>query len=182
MNKATITNAKYFGVVNYRGNVDVKNSTISQIGNIPFDGTQHGVGIFYTTEELPGGVTTSGTTTGLINGNVFTKYQKGGITVRGAGASATDPEQQADRPWAGRLHRPERDPGLVRRQRDGQGQHRLRSLLHPGRHRVLRPALLPAPPATRPGRRTRSPTTRCNVCVVVHPQPPVTVHADRLRP
>ena len=32
--KATIENAKYFGVVNFRGKVDVKDSTISQIGNI----------------------------------------------------------------------------------------------------------------------------------------------------
>ena len=30
MKAAKITNAKYFGVVNYRGNVDVKDSTISQ--------------------------------------------------------------------------------------------------------------------------------------------------------
>ena len=93
---ATITNAKYFGVVNYRGNVNVKNSTISKIGNTPFDGTQHGVGILYTTEELPGG-STSGAATGTISGNILTAYQKGGITVRGAGASATDQEQQADR-------------------------------------------------------------------------------------
>ena len=61
VNKATITNAKYFGVVNYDGNVDVKNSTISRIGELPFNGTQHGVGILYTTEETPGGET-SGTT------------------------------------------------------------------------------------------------------------------------
>jgi len=87
VNAAKIMNAKYFGVVNYRGNVDVKNSTISQIGNTPFDGTQHGVGILYTTEELPYG-TTSGMATGTISGNVVSSYQKGGITVRGAGASA----------------------------------------------------------------------------------------------
>ena len=87
VNSATITNAKYFGVVNYRGNVDVTNSKISKIGNNPFDGTQHGVGILYTTEELAGGPT-SGATNGQINGNVLSQYQKGGITVRGAGASA----------------------------------------------------------------------------------------------
>ena len=70
VNAATITNAKYFGVVNYRGNVNVKNSTISQIGNKPFDGTQHGVGIFFTTEELPNG-TTSGTATGADHAATF---------------------------------------------------------------------------------------------------------------
>ena len=85
--KATITNAKYFGVVNYRGKVTVKNSTISQIGNTPVDGTQHGVGILYTTEELPNGAT-GGTAEGTISGNVLRSYQKNGIVVRGAGASA----------------------------------------------------------------------------------------------
>ena len=85
---ATIKNAKYFGVVNYRGKVNVTNSTISQIGNTPLDGTQHGVGIFYTTEETPGGAA-SGTAKGAIKGNILHSYQKGGITVRGAGASAT---------------------------------------------------------------------------------------------
>jgi hypothetical protein len=85
--KATITNAKYFGVVNYRGRVDVKDSTISKIGNSPFDGTQHGVGILFTTEELPNGAT-NGATNGIITRNVLSQYQKGGITVRGAGASA----------------------------------------------------------------------------------------------
>jgi hypothetical protein len=85
---ATIKNAKYFGVVNYRGKVNVTNSTISQIGNTPLDGTQHGVGVFYTTEETPGGAA-SGIAKGAIKGNILHSYQKGGITVRGAGASAT---------------------------------------------------------------------------------------------
>ena len=89
VNKATITNAKYFGVVNHDGNVDVKNSTISKIGNTPFDGSQHGVGILYTTEELPYESVTGGTAKGTISGNVVRQYQKGGITVRGVGASAT---------------------------------------------------------------------------------------------
>src|SRR3954470_2718439 len=75
VNAATITNAKYFGVVNYRGGVDVKNSTMSKIGNNPFDGAQHGVGILYTTEEVPNG-TTSGMATGQIIGNVLREYQK----------------------------------------------------------------------------------------------------------
>ena len=87
VSSATITNAKYFGVVNYRGSVDITNSSISRIGNSPFDGTQHGVGILYTTEELAGGPT-SGAAAGQINNNVVSKYQKGGITVRGKGASA----------------------------------------------------------------------------------------------
>jgi Right handed beta helix region len=83
--RATIENAKYFGVVNDRGHVNVTNSTISQIGNNPLDGTQHGVGILYTTEDS----NPSGSAKGTISGNVLHSYQKGGITVRGAGASAT---------------------------------------------------------------------------------------------
>ena len=141
VNKATIKNAKYFGVVNYRGNVDVKNSTITQIGNIPFDGTQHGVGIFYTTEELPYG-TASGTTQGLINGNLV-EVPEGRNRGSRCKRFGTDPEQHGDRRWRGQLHRAERDSGLVRRHRDREGQHRLRPQLHAGGHRGLRPALLP---------------------------------------
>jgi hypothetical protein len=85
---ATIENARYFGVVNYGGKVNVANSTISQIGNAPFDGTQHGVGIFFTTEATPG-VAADVIAKGTIKGNILHSYQKGGITVRGVGASAT---------------------------------------------------------------------------------------------
>jgi hypothetical protein len=86
--KATIENARYFGVVNYRGKVDVKDSTISKIGDTPFSGNQHGVGILYTTDATDRDGVTSGTAEGTISGNVLRLYQKGGITVRGAGASA----------------------------------------------------------------------------------------------
>jgi hypothetical protein len=91
VSNAKITNARYFGVVNYGGKVNVKDSTISQIGNIPFDGSQHGVGILYTTEKDPYAPhgDASGTAKGTISGNTLFEYQKGGITVRGAGASAT---------------------------------------------------------------------------------------------
>jgi hypothetical protein len=85
---ATIENARYFGVVNYGGKVNVANSIISQIGNAPFDGTQHGVGIFFTTEATPG-VAADVIAKGTIKGNILHSYQKGGITVRGVGASAT---------------------------------------------------------------------------------------------
>jgi hypothetical protein len=85
---ATIENARYFGVVNYGGKVNVANSTISQIGNAPFDGTQYGVGIFFTTEATPG-VAADVTAKGTIKGNILHSCQKGGITVRGVGASAT---------------------------------------------------------------------------------------------
>ena len=106
VNAATITNAKYFGVVNHSAKVDVKDSTISQIGNVPFDGTQHGVGILYTTEALAGGPT-AGTASGLILRNTLSQYQKGGITVRGAGAWARIKTDNQHRLWSCRLHRPD---------------------------------------------------------------------------
>jgi hypothetical protein len=85
---ATITNARYFGVVNDgRANLGVTGSTISNIGDSPFGGNQHGVGIFYTTEHALG--TSTGAAGGTISGNILSAYQKGGITVRGAQASAT---------------------------------------------------------------------------------------------
>jgi len=90
---ATIENARYFGVVNYGGKVNVANSTISQIGNAPFDGTQHGVGIFFTTEATPG-VAADVIAKGTIKGNILHSYQKGGITVRGVGASATHSDHE----------------------------------------------------------------------------------------
>ncbi len=85
---ATISNARYFGVVNDgRSNLSVTNSTISNIGNNPFDGTQHGVGILFTTQHVLG--ISSGTAGGTISGNSLPSYQKGGITILGAKAAAT---------------------------------------------------------------------------------------------
>ena len=83
---AKIANAKYFGVVNDGGNVNVMHSTISKIGNTPFDGTQHGVGIFYTTEHP--GRSVQRHRPRRDHRQHSSSYQKGGITVRGTGASA----------------------------------------------------------------------------------------------
>lgn len=75
---ATITGEKYFGVVVNGTSADVTSSSISNIGDSPFGGAQHGVGIYYT-----------GDATGAISGNTVTQYQKGGIVLSGAGVSAT---------------------------------------------------------------------------------------------
>ena len=88
VNLATISGARYFGVVNDGAAVDVSNSTISAIGENPFNGTQHGVAIYYSTFHVQGGPA-SGSASGTISGNTITQYQKGGITVSGAGASAS---------------------------------------------------------------------------------------------
>jgi hypothetical protein len=42
---ANIHGAKYFGIVNNGAEVDVRHSTISDIGEKPFNGTQHGVAV-----------------------------------------------------------------------------------------------------------------------------------------
>jgi hypothetical protein len=69
---AQISGARYFGVVNNGTSVIVASASLHDIGNAPFDGTQHGVGIYFTN----GG-------TGLIDGNKVWAYQKGGIVVNG---------------------------------------------------------------------------------------------------
>lgn len=80
-----IYGANYFGVVvNGDGsliNVDVKDSTIHNIGETPFNGSQHGVAIYY---RAYGGVGTG--VTGDIDGNAISLYQKGGIVVNGPNA------------------------------------------------------------------------------------------------
>jgi hypothetical protein len=79
---AQIFGARYFGVVNDGTSVTVQGASIHDIGNKPFDGSQHGVGIYFTN----GG-------TGMIDGNTVSAYQKGGIVANGtnltSGAATT---------------------------------------------------------------------------------------------
>jgi len=44
---ANVHGANYFGIVNNGAKVDIKNSTISDIGEKPFNGSQHGVAIYF---------------------------------------------------------------------------------------------------------------------------------------
>jgi hypothetical protein len=81
---ANISGANYFGVV-VNGDVgavtvNVKGSTIHDIGETPLNGTQHGTAVYYRAF--------GGSATGIVSGNTLTNYQKGGITVNGA-VSAT---------------------------------------------------------------------------------------------
>ena len=71
VNNANIYGATYFGVVNDDANVLVQNSTISNIGDSPFDGAQHGMGIYFYDKGA----------TGRIANNIVWKYQKNGIAV-----------------------------------------------------------------------------------------------------
>ncbi len=65
---ATIFGANYFGVVNDGTTTSVTNSTIRNIGEVPFNGAQHGVAVYYTGAGA----------TGAISGNTISQYQKGG--------------------------------------------------------------------------------------------------------
>lgn len=82
---ADVHGANYFGVlVNGDGgpvHVDIKDSTIRNIGEVPHNGTQHGVGIYYRAFFA------GGSATGEISDNDVHGYQKGGIVANGAGTN-----------------------------------------------------------------------------------------------
>ncbi len=89
--------ANYFGIlvvgnlVDSGGNetspgatsVDITNSAVYDIGEDPFNGTQHGVAIYYRAFAA------GSSATGTISNNSISLYQKGGITVNGPGSAAT---------------------------------------------------------------------------------------------
>lgn len=76
---ANIHGANYFGIVNNGAHVDVRNSTISDIGEKPFNGTQHGVAIYWAFGSAA---------SGDIQNNYIWNYQKGGIVVNGPSAGS----------------------------------------------------------------------------------------------
>lgn len=81
--KANVHGSNYFGIlVNGDVNtvrVDVTKSSVHNIGEAPFNGTQHGVAIYYRALG-------SGGVSGSIAKNNVSLYQKGGIVVNGPGA------------------------------------------------------------------------------------------------
>jgi Right handed beta helix region len=76
---ANIHGANYFGVVNNGAQVDITNSSISNIGETPLNGDQHGVAIYFAFGS---------NAQGNIEGNYIWNYQKGGIVVNGPSAVA----------------------------------------------------------------------------------------------
>ena len=82
---SSITNATYYGIfvdgITGDVSVDVTDSTISNIGDSPFDGNQYGVAVYYY------GYGTTGTVSGTVSGNTVSQYQKGGIVVSGTNAA-----------------------------------------------------------------------------------------------
>src|SRR5256885_47207 len=90
---ANIFGANYFGVVNRQGDVTITASQIHNIGNTPFDGTQHGVAVYYATVDNGSASAqpqcTTGSTIGTIDSNTIWSYQKGGITANCSGTNVT---------------------------------------------------------------------------------------------
>lgn len=80
---ANVHGANYYGIVNNGADVDISLSNISDIGEKPFNGTQHGVGIYFAF---------GATSRGDIKGNIVSNYQKGGIVVNG-NSGTTDIER-----------------------------------------------------------------------------------------
>jgi parallel beta helix pectate lyase-like protein len=85
---ADIFGANYYGVVADGAAVNVTNSSIHDIGETPFNGSQHGVGVLYTTIHQTGPDTTN-PATGTLSGSTITRYQKNGVVVSGNNAAVT---------------------------------------------------------------------------------------------
>ena len=47
VNGAEVHGANYFGIVNDGATINITKSSIHDIGEVPFNGTQHGVGIYF---------------------------------------------------------------------------------------------------------------------------------------
>jgi parallel beta-helix repeat protein len=78
VNGANVHDANYFGIVNNGGDVDIRNSNISDIGEKPLNGSQHGVGIYFAFGAA---------SKGSIQNNTVSRYQKGGIVVNGSASN-----------------------------------------------------------------------------------------------
>ena len=87
-----VSNSNYFGIVvtgeDSLGNigttsVDVTSNKIHNIGENPFNGTQHGVGVYYFASS------DGASATGAISGNMVYLYQKGGIVANEPNAAVS---------------------------------------------------------------------------------------------
>lgn len=74
LNGASVHSATYYGIVNNGAEVTIQDSTVYDIGETPFNGAQHGVGIYFAQGS---------NARGDISGNVIWNYQKAGIVVNG---------------------------------------------------------------------------------------------------
>jgi hypothetical protein len=97
VDSSRVMNANYFGIVvagdivDASGNetsvgatsVDVTNNAVSNIGESPLNGDQHGVAIYYRA------CAPNSSATGTVAGNTLIDYQKGGIVVSCSGAATS---------------------------------------------------------------------------------------------
>jgi parallel beta-helix repeat protein len=85
VSSANIHGANYYGVVVNAAAVDVTNTQIHDIGENPFNGSQHGVGVLYTTVKQDGTTPTTpgASATGTLRGSTIFRYQKNGVVVSG---------------------------------------------------------------------------------------------------
>jgi hypothetical protein len=97
---ANIHGAVYYGVLVNAAAVNVTNSDVHLIGDNPFSGAQHGVGVFYTTLDQANEIayqngqpyTTTvpnARATGTLSDSNIYAYQKNGVVVGGPGAAVT---------------------------------------------------------------------------------------------
>jgi hypothetical protein len=87
-----VHDANYFGIVvtgedslGHLGttSVDVTSNNVHDIGEKPFNGTQHGVAVYYYA------FSDGASATGAISGNIVSLYQKGGIVANGPNAGVS---------------------------------------------------------------------------------------------
>ncbi len=76
VSQANVHGSNYYGIVNNGADVDILDSTISDIGEKPFNGSQHGNAIYFAFGSIA---------RGDIKRNIIWGYQKGGIVVNGTG-------------------------------------------------------------------------------------------------
>lgn len=82
--KADVSNAHYVGIYVDGGNAKINGSSVTNVGDTPFDGVQYGWGIGFVT-TASGSIPASGE----VTNTKVSKYQKGGIVIWGVGSSAT---------------------------------------------------------------------------------------------
>lgn len=85
---AEIFGANYYGVVANAAAVNVTDSSIHDIGEVPLNGSQHGVGVLYTTVNQAS-QTTGPSASGTLSNTTIWNYQKNGVVISGVGASAS---------------------------------------------------------------------------------------------
>ena len=80
VSQANVHGSNYYGIVNNGADVDILDSTVSDIGEKPFNGSQHGNDIYFVFGSAA---------KGDIKRNFVWSYQKGGIIVNGTGGHVT---------------------------------------------------------------------------------------------